>query len=67
MSASGFRYEVVLKSNILEVVAVYNDLDYLMKVFGPNFEAHPDRFAIVDNKRDRVFTINFARPTKEAV
>jgi hypothetical protein len=67
MSGSGFRYEVVLKSNILEVVAVYNDLDYLMKDFGPNFEAHPDRFAIVDNKRDRVFTINFARPTKEAV
>jgi len=67
MSAPAFRYEVVLKSNILEVVAVYDDLDLLMSVFGPNFEAHPDRFAIVDNKRDRVFTINFARATQEAV
>jgi hypothetical protein len=67
MSGSGFRYEVVLKSNILKVVAVYNDLDYLMKDFGPNFESQPGRFAIVDNKRDRVFTIEFARATKEAV
>jgi hypothetical protein len=67
MSAPAFRYEVVLKSNILEVVAAYPDLDFLMRDFGPNFEKHPDRFAIVDNKRDRVFTINFARFTKEAV
>jgi hypothetical protein len=34
MSGSGFRYEVVLKSNILEVVAVYADLDFLMADFG---------------------------------
>jgi hypothetical protein len=67
MSAPAFRYEVVLKSNILKVVAVYNDLDYLMENFEANFEAHPDRFAIIDNLRNRIFAIEFARATKEAV
>jgi hypothetical protein len=67
MSGSGFRYEVVLKSNILEVVAVYADLDFLMADFGKIIESQPGRYAITDNKRDRVFTIEFARATKEAV
>jgi hypothetical protein len=67
MSAPAFRYEVVLKSNILEVVAVYADLDFLMADFGKIIEAQPGRYAVIDNKRDRVFTIEFARATKEAV
>ncbi len=67
MSAAAFRYEVVLKSNVLEVVAVYADLDALMDDFGDYLEAQPYRYAVIDNKRDRIFAINFARATQEAV